>query len=129
MLQLAWPPFLYVLLLSLTVAFAVWTYRHTHALTRRQRLLLTLLRSTTLGLVLTLLADPLLVRTERRQTPPELALLIDDSASMPLAPATAAGNWPGSFSRHSPGMHCEQPACTFTAWEPPCVPFLMSRAI
>ncbi|ACY48229.1 vWA domain-containing protein [Rhodothermus marinus] len=85
MLQLAWPPFLYVLLLSLTVAFAVWTYRRTHALTRRQRLLLTLLRSTTLGLVLTLLADPLLVRTERRQTPPELALLIDDSASMPLA--------------------------------------------
>ncbi|BBM72633.1 VWA domain-containing protein [Rhodothermus marinus] len=85
MLQLAWPPFLYVLLLSLTVAFAVWTYRRTHTLTRRQRLLLTLLRSTTLGLVLTLLADPLLVRTERRQTPPELALLIDDSASMPLA--------------------------------------------
>ena len=85
MLQLAWPPLLYVLLLSLTVAFAVWTYRRTHTLTRRQRLLLTLLRSTTLGLVLTLLADPLLVRTERRQTPPELALLIDDSASLPLA--------------------------------------------
>lgn len=70
MLQLAWPPFLYVLLLSLTVAFAVWTYRRTHALTRRQRLLLTLLRSTTLGLVLTLLADPLLVRTERRRLRP-----------------------------------------------------------
>ena len=85
MLQFTWPPLLYVLLLILTVAFAVWTYRCTHALTRRQRLLLTLLRSTTLGLVLTLLADPLLIRTERRQTPPELALLIDDSASLPLA--------------------------------------------
>ncbi len=85
MLQIAWPPILYVSLLSLTVAFAVWIYRRTHALSRHQRLLLTLLRSTTLGLVLTLMADPLLVRTKRQQQAPELALLIDDSASLPLA--------------------------------------------
>lgn len=85
MLQLAWSPPLYVLLLSLTLAFAFWTYRHTYNLTERQRWLLTALRSSTLGLLLTLLADPFLMRTQRQTTPPEFVLLIDDTASMPLA--------------------------------------------
>ncbi len=85
MLQLAWPLALYILLLGVTLAFAVWSYRRTPHLKRYQRLLLTLLRGGTFGLLVTLLADPLLVRTKRQQVPAELAVLIDDSASLPLA--------------------------------------------
>ncbi|MDQ7041842.1 MAG: vWA domain-containing protein [Rhodothermus sp.] len=85
MLQLAWPQALYILLLGVTLAFAIWSYRRTSHLKQYQRLLLTLLRGGTLGLLVTLLADPLLVHTKRQQVPAELALLIDDSASLPLA--------------------------------------------
>ncbi|SHK46456.1 hypothetical protein [Rhodothermus profundi] len=85
MLQLAWPLFVYVLLLGLTGAFAAWIYRRTSHLNRNQRLILTLLRSSALGLLLTLMADPLLIRTIYRQIRPEIVVLIDDSASLPLA--------------------------------------------
>jgi hypothetical protein len=78
--------FLGISLIGLAVlAWAIWSYRQTPGLTRKQQLLLTALRATTLLLLVVLLTDPVWPLQKHQRTPPELAVLFDNSASIPLA--------------------------------------------
>ncbi len=77
---------LWLVLLGLAaLAWAIWSYRQTPGLTRNQQRLLTTLRATTLLLLIALLTDPVWPLQKRQQTPPALAVLFDNSASIPLA--------------------------------------------
>ncbi|MEM6648110.1 MAG: carboxypeptidase-like regulatory domain-containing protein [Bacteroidota bacterium] len=91
-LTLGQAPWLLILLIAVAVGLAVWSYRGTvPALSPGKQAVLTGLRALTLAIVLFLLAEPLLQRTDVQEEPPTLAILIDQSKSVGLMAADSAG--------------------------------------
>jgi hypothetical protein len=87
-----------ILLLIAAIAVSYFVYRYTiPPVSRAKRALLTLLRSTSLFLLLVLLFEPILRLVFSSQQPPGIAILIDDSKSMAITDRT--GNRKEDLSR------------------------------
>jgi len=74
---------LFLLFLLLSIALAVFTYR-TASISPTLKMVLTALRAVSILLVLSLLTEPALTRTEVRIQPPTLAIVVDNSESMTI---------------------------------------------
>ena len=90
-LALAYSPALLVVLLAAAALLAAWAYRRTTPpIGRGLRTGLGALRFAALALVLFLLFEPILRRTDLDEQQPVLAVLVDQSESLTVAPDTAA---------------------------------------
>lgn len=74
---------LFLLFLLVSIALAIFTYR-TASLSPTLKMVLTALRAVSVFLVLSLLTEPALTRTELRIQPPTLAIVVDNSESMTI---------------------------------------------
>ncbi len=91
-LTLGSSPLLLVLCLAAAAGLTWWTYgRSVPRVATGRRLLLSALRCAALFLVLVLLFEPVLRRTEATEEPPVLAVLVDASQSLGREDGTGAG--------------------------------------
>ena len=91
-LTLGYSPLLLVLCLAAAAGLTWWTYgRSVPRVTTGRRLLLSALRGTALFIVLVLLFEPVLRRTDATEEPPVLAVLVDASQSLGREDGTGDG--------------------------------------
>ncbi len=97
-------PVVLVVCLAAAALFTAWTYRRTTPpVTPARKWVLGSLRFVAVALVLVLLFDPVLRTFEENLAPPTIAVLVDDSESMSLAPSEGA-SWKDGLRQSLSGI-------------------------